>query len=301
MDFPTPQKLEDLASLIGARMEGDLSIAVTGTNEIHRVRPGDIVFVNHPKYYEKALQSAATVVLIDQQVECPAGKALLIHPDPFGAFNQINLHFTPRAIFDTTSTYPGLHPSVVVGKDVQIGKDCIIYPNVVLGDRTVIGDRVVIQSNTVIGGDAFYYSKKDTRFERLESVGHVVIEDDVEIGNGCTIDRGVTDVTRIGAGTVMDNQIQIGHDTLIGRRCLIASQVGIAGCCTIGDVVTIWGQVGISSGKKVADGTVLMGKTGVNRDLEKDTYVGMFAEPYREFFRKEVWLRKMAGDQKSAK
>lgn len=299
MRFHSPQKLKTIADLIGAKPVGPEDFEVLGTNEIHRVQPGDIVFVNHPKYYDKALQSAATIILIDKEVECPEGKALLVSDDPFRDFNRINTHFT--RIYNFTEELHDveigegthIHPSAVVGNNIKIGKNTLIFPNVVIGDRTVIGDNVIIQSGTVLGGDAFYYRKLNGSFDRLISVGNVVIEDNVEIGNNCTIDRGVTDSTIIGEGSVLDNQIQVGHDTVIGKKCLIASQVGIAGCCIIGDEVTVWGQVGMASGNTVASGTVLLGKTGVNRDLEKGTYIGMFAEDYKTYLKKEIKLRNL--------
>ncbi len=299
MKFHQPQTLHSIAEIIGVRYIGNSDFPVFGTNEIHRVTPGDIVFVNHPKYYDKALDSAATVILIDKEVECPEGKALLISDDPFRDFNLINLHFTKlnnfRDELHNVEIGEGsfIHPTAVLGNDVKIGKNCHIFPNVVIGDRTVIGDHVIIQANTVIGGDAFYYRKLNGNFDRLISVGNVVIENQVEIGNGCTIDRGVTDATIIGEGSVLDNQIQIGHDTIIGKKCLIASQTGIAGCCIIEDEVTIWGQVGMASGVRVESGTVLLAKCGVNRDLKKGTYFGTIAEEFRDYLRKEVKLKNL--------
>ena len=299
MTFNQPQTLKTIAEIIGAKYIGDESFPVLGSNEIHMVRPGDIVFVNHPKYYDKALKSAATVILIDKEVDCPAGKALLVSDDPFRDFNRINTHFTrisnfkeePHDLEVGDGTF--IHPSVVIGNDVKIGKNAHIFPNVVLGDRTVIGDNVVIQANTVIGGDAFYYRKLNGNFDRMISVGNVVIENNVEIGNCCTIDRGVTASTTIGEGSILDNQIQIGHDTVVGKRCLIASQTGIAGCCIIEDEVTIWGQVGMASGVRVEKGTVLLAKAGVNRNLKKGTYFGPIAEEFREYLRKEVKLKNL--------
>lgn len=299
MTFNSPQTLKSIAELIGARYIGDENFPVLGTNEIHMVRPGDIVFVNHPKYYDKALNSLATVILIDKEVLCPEGKALLVSDDPFADFNKINKHFTKifNFIEDLGNTEIGegtfIHPTAVIGNDVKIGKNCHIFPNVVIGDRTKIGNNVVIQSGTVLGGDAFYYRKLNGEYDRLISVGNVEIHDHVQIGNLCAIDRGVTASTIIGAGSVLDNQIQIGHDTVIGKRVLIASQTGIAGCCVIEDDVTIWGQVGIASGKKIASGTVLLAKCGVNRDLEKGTYFGFLAEEFRDFLRKEVKLKNL--------
>lgn len=299
MTFAQPQTLKSIADLVSAQMIGESDFPVLGTNEIHRVKSGDIVFVNHPKYYDKALQSAATVVLIDKEVDCPAGKALLVCADPFAAFNKINLHFTRITNFGETmhelevGEGTQIHPSVVIGNNVKIGRNCVIFPNVVIGDRTEIGDNVIIQSNTVLGGDAFYYRKTEGRFDRLISVGNVVIANNVEIGNGCTIDRGVTDSTIIGEGSVLDNQIQIGHDTIIGSNCLIASQTGIAGCCIIENEVTIWGQVGMASGVRVESGTVLLAKCGVNRDLKKGTYFGPIAEEFKQYLRKEVKLKNL--------
>ncbi|NAW50173.1 UDP-3-O-(3-hydroxymyristoyl)glucosamine N-acyltransferase [Elizabethkingia argentiflava] len=299
MKFKKAQKLKDIAELIGARYVGDTDFQILGTNEIHRVNTGDIVFVNHHKYYDKALNSPASVILIDQEVSCPDGKALLISEDPFRDFNRINTHFTPIQDFKEErhhlevgkSTF--IHPSVVIGNDVKIGEHCIIHPNVVIGDRTVIGNYVIVQSGTVLGGDAFYYRKTAQAFEKLQSVGHVVLEDGVEIGANCTVDRGVTDVTLIKKSTKIDNQVQIGHDTIIGERCLIASLVGIAGCCNIGNDVTLWGQVGVASSISIEDKTVVLAKSGVSKDLKEATYFGVPAEPAREFYKKVAKLSRL--------
>ena len=300
MQFKLPQSLKTIAELIDAKFIGDENFQVFGTNEIHRVNAGEIVFVNHPKYYDKALNSEATIILIDKEVNCPEGKALLISNDPFRDFNKINEYFVPIQTFETCNENmqigenTKIHPSVIIGNDVKIGNNCIVMPNVVLGDRTVVGNNCIIQSGTVLGGDAFYYNKNQEGYRKMLSVGHVVVEDDVEIGCNCTIDRGVTDVTRIGRGSKLDNQIQIGHDTVIGKGVLIASQVGIAGCCIIDDDVTIWGQVGMAAGKRVGKGAVLLGKTGVNKDLEGGkTYFGSLAEEFREYLKREVKLKNL--------
>src|SRR5690606_3893215 len=146
MTFNQPQTLRNIAEIIGARMLGADDFPVLGTNELHMVKPGEIVFVNHPKYYETALNSPATVILIDKEVDCPPGKALLISDDPFRDFNRINTHFT--RIYNFTEELHDLevgegtriHPSAIIGNEVKIGKNCIIFPNVVIGDRTSIGD-----------------------------------------------------------------------------------------------------------------------------------------------------------------
>jgi len=299
MRFKEPQKLKNIAEIIGAKLIGDAEFQVLGTNEIHRVKSGEIVFVNHPKYYEKALKSEASVVLIDQEVECPIDKMLLISDDPFKDFNKINTHFIKIQDFKNESlnfeigenTF--IHSTAIIGNDVKIGNNCIINPNVVIGDRTIIGNNVIIQSGTVIGGDAFYYRKTDNGFEKLESVGNVILEDNVEIGVNCTVDRGVTNATIIKRHTKIDNQVQIGHDTIVGESCIIASQVGIAGCCNIGNDITLWGQVGIASGITIEDGTVVLATSGVSKDLKTGTYFGAPAEPAREFYKKAIKLSKL--------
>ena len=300
MTFKSPQTLKTIAELIGAKYVGDENFQIFGTNEIHRVKKGEIVFVNHPKYYDKALHSEATIILIDKEVACPEGKVLLVSDDPFRDFNKINDHFTGIQTFETTGNNLSIgenckiHPSVIIGNDVKIGDNCMIFPNVVIGDRTVIGNNCIIQAGTVLGGDAFYYNKNAEGFRKMLSVGNVILEDEVEIGVNCCIDRGVTDSTIIKKGSKLDNLIQIGHDTVLGERTLVASGAMIAGCCIIEDDVQVWGQVGMASGKRVGKGAVLLGKTGVNRDLEGGkTYFGSLAEEFREYLKKEVKLKNL--------
>ncbi len=300
MRFQSPQSLATIAELIDAKFIGNPDFQVFGTNEIHRVKAGEIVFVNHPKYYDKALNSDATVILIDKEVSCPEGKALLVSDDPFRDFNKINEHYQGIQTFETTNQNLRIgenckiHPSVIIGNDVTIGDNCVIFPNVVIGDRTEIGNNCIIQSGTVLGGDAFYYNKNAVGYRKMLSVGNVILEDQVEIGVNCCIDRGVTDSTIIKKGSKLDNLIQVGHDTVLGERTLVASGVMIAGCCIIEDDVQIWGQVGIASGKRVGKAAVLLGKTGVNRDLEGGkTYFGSLAEEFREYLKKEVKLKNL--------
>lgn len=278
MRFSRKYSLKEIAELIDCDYKGDSEFPVLGMNEIHVVTPGDIVFVDHPKYYDKALQSAATVILINKEVECPEGKALLVSDDPFRDFNKLTRHFNPfkgsvKAVSDSAEIGEGtyIQPNVVLGNDVRIGKNCLIHANVNIGDNCIIGDNVVIHAGTVLGGDAFYYKKRPEGFDKLLSGGRVVVENNVEIGSNCSIDRGVTGDTIIGEGSKLDNLIQIGHDTVIGKKCLIASQVGIAGCVIVEDDVTIWGQVGIRSDITIATGTVLMAQCGVSKDTTPNT------------------------------
>jgi UDP-3-O-[3-hydroxymyristoyl] glucosamine N-acyltransferase len=290
MKFPKTHSLKEIAQIIGSEFVGDENFPVQGMNEIHVVEPGDIVFVDHPKYYDKALQSAATIVLINKQVDCPEGKALLISDDPFRDFNKLTNHFRPF-IFSNVSISSSaqigqgtvIQPNCFVGNNVRIGKNCLIHANVSIYDHCVIGDDVIIQAGTILGADAFYYKKRPEGFDQLLSGGRVVIEDNVGIGALCTIDRGVTGDTTIGAGTKIDNQVHVGHDTVIGKKCLIAAQTGIAGCVIIEDEVTLWGQVGTTSGITIGSKAVIMGQTGVTKSVDGGkTYFGTPIEESRE-------------------
>lgn len=293
MKFPRTYALKEIAALIQADFVGDADFPVLGMNEIHVVEEGDIVFVDHPKYYDKALQSKATVVLINKKVDCPEGKALLVTEEPFSDFNKISTYFNsfqPATTSVSSSAKIGegtqIQPNAFVGNNVEIGTNCIIHSNVSIYDGVCIGNNVTIHSGTVLGANAFYYKKRPTHFERLESCGSIVIEDDVEIGALCSIDKGVTGITRIKKGTKIDNQVQVGHDTVIGERCLIASQVGIAGCVIIEDEVTLWGQVGITSGITLAKGTTLLAQSGINKGTEpNETYFGSPAGKVRTKFK----------------
>lgn len=301
MKFTSSQTLEQIANILSCEFVGKANFPVLGMNEIHVVEPGDIVFVDHPKYYDKALNSAATVVLINKKVECPKGKALLISDDPFRDFNILTQHFKPFipstvSIDPNTSIGEGtqLQPQVFVGPNVKIGKDCLIHANVTIVGNTIIGDRVVIGSGTVVGGDAFYYKNRPEGFDQLLSGGRVVIEDNVHIGVGCTIDRGVSGDTTIGEGSKLDNQIQVGHDTRIGKKCLIASQTGIAGCCIIEDEVTLWGQVGTNSGIVIGTKAIILGQTGVTKSVAGGkTYFGTPVQESRTKLKEMAALRQL--------
>ena len=280
---------------------GNENFPVQGMNEIHVVEHGDIVFVDHPKYYDKALLSAATIVLINKSVECPEGKALLISDDPFRDFNKLINHFRPFT-FSNVSIAPTaqigegtiIQPNCFIGNHVKIGKNCLLHANVSIYDHCVLGDNVIIQAGTIIGADAFYYKKRPEGFDQLISCGRVIIEDNVGIGALCTIDRGVTGDTTIGSGTKIDNQVHVGHDTVIGKKCLIAAQTGIAGCVVIEDEVTMWGQVGTTSGITIGTKAVVMGQTGVTKSIEGGkTYFGTPIEESREKLKQLAYIKRI--------
>ncbi|MBE7652771.1 UDP-3-O-(3-hydroxymyristoyl)glucosamine N-acyltransferase [Tenacibaculum finnmarkense genomovar finnmarkense] len=306
MKFKNIQTLKQIATLLEVEFVGDENFPIKGVNEIHVVEDGDIVFVDHPKYYEKALKSAATTVLINKKVDCPVGKTLLISDDPFADFNKITKHFNPfiaskeciseSAIIGENTI---IQPNVFIGDDVLIGKNCLIHPNVTIYSNTIIGNNVTIHANTVLGADAFYYKNRAEGFDKLLSGGKVVIKDNVDLGASCTIDKGVTGNTTIGAGTKIDNQVHVGHDTVIGKKCLIASQTGIAGCVIIEDEVTIWGQVGTNSGITIGKGAVILGQTGVTKSVEGGkSYFGTPVSESRSKLKELAEIKRFLKEQK---
>lgn len=305
MKFPAPVSANWIAELIGAELAGNVNASASGINEIHKVERGDLVFVDHPKYYDTCLKSAADLIIINtKDVAVPKGKTILVVEQPFEAYLKIVNHFRPfvpavKPVSDDVRVGEGtvIMPNVFIGREVSIGKNCVIHPNVSLLDFTIIGDNVVIQAGTVIGSDAFYYNTKKDRdvwFKRMQSCGNVVIEDDVEIGAGCTIDRGVTAETRIGRGTKMDNMVHIGHDTTVGKNCLFAAQVGIAGGTIVEDGVTLWGQVGVSKTLTIGAHAVVLAQSGVPSSLAGGkTYFGYPAEDASLKRRELVWIKRI--------
>jgi|TARA_B110000261_G_scaffold71975_1_gene83867 UDP-3-O-[3-hydroxymyristoyl] glucosamine N-acyltransferase len=299
MKFYTPQTIEGIARILNCDYIGDAEFPVLGMNEIHMVASGDIVFVDHPKYYDKALASKATIILINKEVSCPVGKSLLISDDPFRDFNKLTNHFNPFIAATATISISAiignntvLQPNVFIGNNVQIGNDCIIHSNVCIYDNAIIGNNVTIHSGTILGADAFYYKNRPEKFDKLLSGGNVVIEDQVDIGALCTIDKGVTASTTIGEGSKIDNQVHIGHDTVIGKRCLIASQVGISGCVIIEDFVTIWGQAGVTSGVTIGEKAVISAQSGVSKSLEgHKSYFGTPADDFRKKYKEIAAIR----------
>jgi UDP-3-O-[3-hydroxymyristoyl] glucosamine N-acyltransferase len=304
MKFPSPVSIQWLGEFIGAEIIGDSGLQATGINEIHKVERGDLVFVDHPKYYDKCLKSAANFIIINKAVEVPEGKALLVVDQPFEAYSKIVHHFRPfepavKLVSDTAVIGEGtvVYPNAFIGHHVQIGKDCVIHPNVSILDHCIVGDRVIIQAGSVIGSDAFYYNTKKNRpvwYKRMPSCGRVILEDEVEIGAACTVDRGVSHDTIVGRGTKLDNMVHIGHDTVIGENCLFAAQVAIAGATNIGNGVTLWGQVGVSKTLTIGDNAVVFAQSGVGSTLEGGkTYFGSPVTDAKEKMKELVWVKRI--------
>lgn len=305
MKLNTPVSVQWLSTLTNTEIIGNQQLEITGVNEIHQVEKGDIVFVDHPKYYNTCLNSDACCIIInDKTVTIPEGKALLYCEDPFEAYLKIVQHFKPivattKSISEDAVIGEGtiIMPNTFIGPNVKMGKNCIIHPNVSILADTIIGDEVIIQANTVIGSDAFYYNTKKNRqywYKKLLSCGRVIVEDKVEIGAGCTIDRGVSGDTIIGRGCKLDNMIHVGHDTQIEPNCLFAAGVAIAGGVKIKQGVTLWGQVGVTKTITIGENVTVLGHSGVTGSLEANkVYMGFPAEEASIVKRQYVWIRRI--------
>jgi len=301
MQFNPSLKLKEIAEIINCEFIGDPDFKVSGLNEIHMVQSGDITFVDHPKYYNKALESKATIILINKEVECPEGKALLISKDPFidllslikkfRKFDKCDHPISKKAeIGEGTIIQPG----VFIGNNVKIGNNCLIHANVSIYDHSVIGDNVIIHSNSVIGADAFYFQRRKDAYKKFESCGRVIIADDVEIGSLSSIDKGVTGDTKIGKGTKLDNHIQVGHDTEIGKNCLIGAHSAIAGVTKIEDDVILWGRVTIDKDLVIGEGAIILATSSVGSSLESGkTYFGTPAIEARKKWRELVLIKRL--------
>lgn len=301
MKLKQVQTVKQIADFLGCTFVGSPDHLVSGINEIHKVVRGDLVFVDHPKYYQKALNSAATTILIDQTVDCPEGKALIISGKPFDDFNKLTAHFEPyiapkgdRGENVSIDASAIVYPNVFIGNNVKIGMNVRIYPGAVIGDRTQIDENAIVGPNSVIGHYAFYYKKKSDGYHRMHTCGGVHIKRNAEIGGLCTIDAGVSGLTVIGEGSKLDNQVHVGHDTVIGKNCLMAANVGLAGCVVVEDNVTLWGQVGCASDIVIGEGAVVLAQSGIAKSLEGGkTYFGSPCGEVKLKFREMAALRKL--------
>jgi len=300
-------RLDELAQKIGATLHGDGSAQVSSCAPIERAQVGQVSFLANRKYAAHLATTNATAVIVASGATVKAGVAILEAVDPYFAFRQamVALHgfrnhpapigaaqnnnfISERAAIHPTarigeacSVHAGaviesgatvgarcvIYPNAYVGEGVQMGDDCIVYPGVCIYDGCVIGNRVTLHANTVIGCDGFGYATYKGRHEKIPQSGIVVIEDDVEIGSCCVIERAAMQETRIGAGTKFADLISIGHGTRIGKHCLLVSLVGISGSVDIGNYVVLGGQVGVTGHLSIGDGVQVAGKSGVVGDI----------------------------------
>lgn len=301
MKLESALTLERVAEITGGSYDGNPDFLITGLNEIHMVEPGDLTFVDHPKYYNKALGSKATTIIINKQMSAPEGKALIFSDDPFAAymtlvrrfrpFEKSSLNISPSAEIGEGSV---IQPGAFIGHNVKIGRNCIIHANVSIYDNCRLGDRVIIHSGSVIGADAYYFQRKPEGYRKFESCGRVVIGDDVEIGALCAVDKGVSGDTTICNGTKMDNQVQVGHDSYIGKNCLIGAKCAIAGVTRIEDDVILWGLVAVNKDLVIGKGAIMLATSAADKSLEGGkVYMGSPAIDARRRWRELAAIRRL--------
>ncbi len=317
-------KLKDLAELIGGRVSGNPDIEITGASVIKEAGEGDITFLADKKYLNDVLGSKAAAVITKDEIKgSPA--SLIIAGNPYLAFAKAlealyRKPRTPSGISDKAvicegvslggevTVYPGvyiscgvvigsgvtLYPGVYIGENSAIGDNSLIYPNVVIRENVRIGRDVIIHAGSVIGADGFKYIFENGSHYKIPQVGGVIIEDNVEIGANVTIDRATTGNTIVGAGTKIDNLVQIAHNVRIGKNCIIVAQVGIGGSAEIGNGSVLAGQVGIKDHAKIGDGVTVGAQSGVTGDIPHgQVYSGMPAIPHGTWLRAQSIFSKL--------
>ncbi len=318
------RRLADLAALVGGEVRGDGGLGITGVATLAEAGPDQLSFVTNARYRRQAETSRAGALLVGPGVEV-AGRTLLVAPDPYLALARIlaELHPAPQVA-------PGVHPTAVVaagavvdpaahvaahavvgegsriaagavvgagsviGRDCAVGEGTVLHPRVVLYDRTVVGARCILHGGVVLGSDGFGFASHGGRHEKIPQVGRVVVEDEVEIGANSTVDRATLAETRIGAGTKIDNLVQVGHNVTIGRGCILVSQSGIAGSSELGDYVVVAGQSGVAGHLKVGAGVRVAAKSAVLQDVEAGLQVaGTPAVPAGKWRRQQALLGRL--------
>jgi UDP-3-O-[3-hydroxymyristoyl] glucosamine N-acyltransferase len=282
--------LRELAERIGAEVAGDSAIEVESAGTLEDAEPGQISFLANPKYAKQLQTTRASAVIVGLDVRSDR-VALLKTKDPYYGFAQAMValhghrvhphrgihpaaHVDPTAVIgQNTVVYPGAY----IGPRVRIGQDCVIHPNAVIYEDCVLGDRVIVHANATLGGDGFGYSTHRGVHHKIPQVGNVVIEDDVEIGPQCAIDRASMGSTVIGKGTKLNSLVAIGHGVKVGPYGMIVAQVGVAGSVTIGHHATLAGQVGVAGHLKLGDNIVVAARSGVMNDIPDQTI--MLGEP----------------------
>jgi UDP-3-O-[3-hydroxymyristoyl] glucosamine N-acyltransferase len=324
-------KLRDIAERLECRLQGDGEIEIHRVAGIEDAGAGDLTFFTNPKYAPELRRTRASAVILSEQAEA-APCAMLRVPHPYLALAKAIALFAnpdrppagvhrladvaasatvaPDASIGAFSVIGDaarigarsiIYPHAVIGAGAQIGSDCVIHAGVSIRERVTIGDRVVVQDGAVIGSDGFgFATRPDGAHQKIPQVGGVVIEDDVEIGANATIDRPAVGETRIGAGTKIDNLVQVAHGVTIGRNVLLAAQVGIAGSTTVEDSVTLAGQVGVSGHITIGKGTVATAQSGIPNSVEPGSFIsGYPAITNRDWLKSSAVFRKLPELRKS--
>lgn len=304
MILPKPISIDELLGILNveATVKGKTDNMVHGINELHSVQPGDLSFVDNDKYYDRMLKSAATIILIDKEMDCPEGKTLIRVADPLMAYltvvrHYISFHPQTEMIHPSAKIGKGtiIQPGTFVGENVVIGENCIIHSNVSIYADTVIGNNVTVQSGSVLGADACYFQKRPNGWLKFDSCGRTVIGNDVEIGCCVCIDRGVSGDTYVGDGCKFDNLVQVGHDTYLGQRCLFGAQSAIAGCTRIEDECVVWAKSVVNKDLTIAKRTTILAISAVDKNITEEggTYFGAPASEVRRKWREMAYARQL--------
>ncbi len=317
--------LKEIAELVDGKIIGDENIIITGIAGIKEAREGDITFVANSRYKSLMDKTKASAIIVSHGV-VNNHRPLIWTKDPYLAFTKVmrllngNEVSPPKGIHPTAVIGKNvdfgkdisiqayviiddeakigdrviLHPHVYIGRQTKIGEETIIYPNVTVRERISIGKRAVIHSGTVIGSDGFGFASVKGKHHKVPQVGTVIVEDDVEIGANVTIDRATIGKTVIGKGTKIDNLVQIAHNVEIGEDSIIVAQVGISGSATLGRGVTMAGQSGATGHIVIGDNTKVAAKAGVTKSIPPNSIVSGFpAKPHDKEKRIKACLQKL--------
>lgn len=318
-------KLREIARRLECRLEGDGEIDIRRVAAIEEAGPGDLTFFTNVKYASQLRRTAASAVILAEDAEA-APCAMLRVSHPYFAFARaVELfvrderppagihplaHVAGTAVVSPEASIGPfvvvgegarigartiVHPHSIVGRDAHVGDDCVIHSRVSIRERVHIGHRVILQDGVVVGSDGFGFAQRpDGTHHKIPQTGGVTIEDDVEVGANAAIDRPAVGETRIGAGTKIDNLVQVAHGVKIGRDVLLAAQVGIAGSTTIEDRVTLAGQVGVSGHITVGKGTMATAQTGIPNSVEPGSFIsGYPAIDNRDWLKSSAIFRKL--------
>lgn len=304
--------VKEISELISGVVVGDFSLSVDGISGLKEASEGDLSFLANPKYLSQAKESKASVIIVGKEVLLH-GKTVIQVDNPSLGFSKVvdifleafkpnfsgihdsaviahgvelgeNVAIGPNVVIEEGCIIGNnsiIHAGSYVGVQSVIGEDCLLYPNVTVREKSKIGNRVIIHSSTVIGSDGFGYATVDGKHVKIPQLGNVIIEDDVEIGACVTVDRARFESTCIGAGTKIDNLVQIAHNVQIGENSILVAQSGISGSSSVGKGVIIAGQVGIAGHLTLGDGVVAVARAGVTKSFPANTMIGGF--PARNF------------------
>jgi UDP-3-O-[3-hydroxymyristoyl] glucosamine N-acyltransferase len=316
---------KELAALSGGELIGDPTLQITGAASLIEAAQGEISFFTDRKYIRLLRKTRASAIFVPPDFAESINAAQIRVSNPTKAFEQVLLKFAPKRI----SFAPGVHPSAVVdpsaqlgervsiqplaviepgakvgddtiigagsyvGHETTIGSGCHIYPRVTIRERSRIGSRVIIHSGAVIGADGFGFEMVDGRHQKLQQIGIVQIDDDVEVGANTTVDRARFGRTWIQEGVKIDNLVQIAHNVVIGKHSVIVAQAGISGSTRVGERVTMAGQVGIVGHVEIADGTIIAAQSGVSKSLPGGVWFGYPAVPFDEAKQQIAWIHRL--------